>query len=416
VSRKHLTYFAFGLLLFALGCKDDEKQKQLLKWQLSLDKKDKRPYGTYLASQSLKFYFPGATIETLPTGFRYNDMDSKMMSNSSGKSLLILQGFDFQLSKKEWNRLKEFINTGNEVIVFCSHLDENIEKELDCRKELAGVEELPYTRVPGYHTNENILSLAANPIQRYGYKGRSLKGYFSFKPATVNAPVSDADIPYIDTLGYANSKPNFIRYIFGDGHFSIHAAPLVLSNYFLLQPGNENYLTALWQTLPAGINRIYWDDYYNRDGKDSGIWILWRYPATRLALLLAIAALVLYVLFEGKRKQRTIPVIQPLKNDSVSFAETVGRLYYNKGNHTNLAEKMTQQFLEWVRTHYLINTNLINENFIHQLTIKSGQPEAVVRGLTDMIHEIKLGHAKTDDAYLYQLYTTIQQFYKNNRK
>jgi hypothetical protein len=131
--------------------------------------------------------------------------------------------------------------------------------------------------------------------------------------------------------------------------------------------------------------------------------------------LLGIFALLLYILFEGKRKQRIIPIIAPLKNESVSFAETVGRLYYNKGDHANLAGKMTQQFLEWVRIQYLLNTNLLNEEFIKQLTIKSGEPETVVRALADMIQEIKLGTAQIDDAYLYQLYNTIQQFYKNHR-
>lgn len=122
------------------------------------------------------------------------------------------------------------------------------------------------------------------------------------------------------------------------------------------------------------------------------------------------------MLFEGKRKQRIIPIIAPLRNDSVSFVETVGRLYYNKGNHTNLAEKMVQQFLEWVRTNYFLNTNQLNDAFIHQLTIKSGQADATVRELMEMIHEIKLASVKIDDAYLYQLYNTIQQFYKNKRR
>ena len=76
---------------------------------------------------------------------------------------------------------------------------------------------------------------------------------------------------------------------------------------------------------------------------------------------------------------------------------------------------MVQHFLEWVRTHYFLNTNLLNQDFSRQLTIKSGQAESTVKGLMEMIHEIKLGTAYIDDAYLYQLYITIQIFYKNNR-
>ena len=76
---------------------------------------------------------------------------------------------------------------------------------------------------------------------------------------------------------------------------------------------------------------------------------------------------------------------------------------------------MTQQFLEWVRMHYFLNTNLLNDDFTRQLIIKSGQPETSVHGLMEMIHEIKLRSANVDDAYLYQLYNTIQKFYKNHQ-
>ena len=106
----------------------------------------------------------------------------------------------------------------------------------------------------------------------------------------------------------------------------------------------------------------------------------------------------------------------PLKNESVSFIETVGRLYFNKGNNTNLAEKIIQQYLEWVRLHYYLNTNLLSTEFIKQLAHKSGQPEYVVTELVYMITEIRMGSVKPDDAYLYQLYRTIQQFYKNHHK
>jgi hypothetical protein len=228
----------------------------------------------------------------------------------------------------------------------------------------------------------------------------------------VDAQTEADTVGRAEVLGFARSRANFVRYAYGNGHISLHGAPLALSNYFLLQPGNVDYLTAVWQTLPAGITRVYWNSYYKRNAEVSSMDILWRYPATRLALLIAILVLVTYVLFEAKRRQRIIPVIPPLRNDSVSFAETVGRLYYNKGNHLNLAEKMVQQFLEWVRTHHYLNTNQLNEQFLQQLSARTGQPEAMVRPLMEMIHEIKLGTAKPDDAYLYQLYSSIQQFYK----
>ena len=430
-----------AILLYALvsvhitGCSGDMSQNPLVRWKISLKSDDKRPYGTYLAFQSLGYFFPGAKIETLAAGFRYSNMDSKMLYGRH--SLLILEGLDFRLSEKEWNDLRVFMSNGNEVIVFCSTLDSKIEKDLKCKKELGGIEEYPvtYSESSGknrsaydympWRDNKTALTLAADTSIQYNYKGHFIHGYFSFnsdsaisddsshsEPDSLNTAGADSDIPYIDTIGYINGMPDVIKYEFGAGHFTLHAAPLVLSNYFLLQKTNENYLAGIWRTLPDSIDHVYWNEYYKRSGRASDTWVLWNYTATKLALLLAISTLLVYVLFEGKRKQRMIPEIAPYRNDSVSFVETVGRLYYNKGNHANLAEKMTQQFLEWVRIQYFLNTNLLNEEFTRQLIVKSGQPESVVSSLVEMIHEIRLGYQHIDEAYLYKLYTTIQLFYK----
>ncbi len=421
--RSYYLYIV-ALLLVLSGCSADKAEQERIKWEITLSASDKRPYGAYLAASSIKYALPAAVLEPLPAGFRYDNMDHKMKHNDDGRALIIFCGLDFKLSNEEWKNLKQFINNGNEVMIFCSSLDEKIEKDLSCYKEPGDENPHTFYNAPPDLHNIDVLRMESTGSRRYGYEGRSIKGYFSVEidSANITDKTDSADddnddmrIYVPDTLGYANEMPDMLRYRIGDGHLTLHAAPLVLSNFFLLQPGNVDYLNAVWQTLPKNINKIYTDNYYNRSASSSKLSVLWKYPATRWALLLAIFLLLMYVLFEGKRKQRIIPIVAPLKNDSVSFVETVGRLYYNKGNHANLADKMVQQFLEWVRTHYLLNTNLLNDNFINQLTIKSGQPEATVRETLEMIHEIRLRSAKIDDPYLYKLYNTIQQFYKNDR-
>ena len=419
MSRRYLYITALSLCL--CSCSNKAEQERI-KWQITLSSTDKRPYGAYLAASTIKYAFPTAVLEPLSPGFRYDHMDSKMKHNDDGRSLIIFCGLDFKLSDEEWRNLKQFVNNGNEVMIFCSSLDEKIEKDLSCYKEPGDEQPAPFYIQPDLH-NMDVLRMQSTPGRKYGYEGRSIKGFFTIDIDSANitnredsSDENDDDMRiYVpDTLGYANEMPDMLRYRIGDGHLTLHAAPLVLSNYFLLQPGNVDYLNALWQTLPTNINKIYTHNYYKRSANKSGLSILWKFPATRWALLLAIFLLLMYVLFEGKRKQRIIPIVAPFKNDSVSFVETVGRLYYNKGNHANLADKMVQQFLEWVRTHYLLITNLLNENFIRQLTIKSGQTEATVRETMEMIHEIRLRSVKIDDPYLYKLYNTIQLFYKNN--
>ncbi len=456
--RVKQVYILLLFLLFASGCGLDESMREAEKWRLSLSEKDKKPYGTWLARQSLPYYFKGAVFTDYNSGFRLSNLSTSKGKYYTGRKLLVLHGLDFKISDEEWETLQRFIKEGNEVLLFCSRIDEKVSKDLDCYKS-QGEEEDPmfkYIRV----SNKGRVSLVSDTNTKYGYEGRSIKSVFYLDSNarakaghvptladTIFASIdstnkqsttenNDTSIPtenyqnsnaddsngydaeseptytIRDILGYSGDMPNFVRYTMGKGHLTIHAAPLVLSNYFLMQDNNVCYLTGIWQSLSDDITNIYWDSYYKRSGESSQPGVLWRFPATRLAVILAIFAMLMYILFEGKRKQREIPVIAALKNESVSFVETVGRLYFNKGNHNNLAEKMSTQFLEWVRLNYFINTNLLDENFIHQLTIKSGKPESTVRGLVEMITDVKKSATKIDDAYLYQLYNTIQLFYK----
>ena len=76
---------------------------------------------------------------------------------------------------------------------------------------------------------------------------------------------------------------------------------------------------------------------------------------------------------------------------------------------------MIQHFLEWVRSHYFINTNKLDDHFRQQLIVKSGLPESVIVSLMEMIREIHVERKPIDDKELYHLHNTIQQFYKSNR-
>jgi len=422
------------LLVLCLPACQNPFAKKKTNWEVSLQKEDKKPYGSYIAYQSLKHYFPGAKTEVLSTGFRYTSIDGYMHFDENGRSLLILLGLDFNISSQELEELKRFAANGNEIMLFCSRMDTAIEGLLKCYKHGGGGEGIKPHTFLSEKSNRDILTLNdSNNQQTYGHEGRALYSYFTVDhlDSTTTTTITDDAGTVIqyeeetttandetivtgpDTLGFASGMPDFLRYAVGDGHITIHAAPLVLSNYFLLQKGNKAYLDAVWHSLPANISHVYWNEYYKRRAEGSEFSVLWRYPATRWALILAIFTLVIYVLFESRRRQKIIPVIEQPENTSLSFTETVGRLYYNKGNHSNIAEKMIQHFLEWVRTHYHLNTNHLNYDFIQHLSKKTGEPEQTVSRLVEMIHEIRTNSIKPDEPYLYELYTTIQRFYKN---
>lgn len=466
MGRKIYILCLYAALLCLLASCNDKK----LDWSIKLDSKGKKPYDTYLAHNSLKYFFPNAEIRDLSRSYRFSSMDAGTMYNYQGTTVMILTGITFGVSEKEWDKLKVFVRDGNELVIFASTFDNKILESFNLHK--GGVPELEYLTSPlQLNANEHILSLASSPLVKYGYKGRSLSGHF-FDPNAHLFPVvhkvdkeilhtQDADttssgITYhqdstyvttsegteyanddstenyeddntvatydddryliADTLGYANGKPNCLRISMGRGHIILHAAPLVTSNYFLLQDGNINYLAGIWSALPADVTRIYWDDFLLHSSTESSSNILWKYPATRYGLLLALLLVATYILLHIRRKQRIVPVVAPLKNESVSFVETVGRLYYNKRDNANLAEKMIQQFLEWVRMTYHINTSQLNEEFLQQLMLKSGESEADIKALVKLIYNIRTRNVEVTDSFLHKLYNRIQHFYKNHHR
>jgi hypothetical protein len=393
--------------------------KKKVNWNVTLDADDKKPYGSYLAYESLKLYFPNIPIQQLSRGFRYDNLEADTYTKH-GKSLLVLLGLDLFISDAELSALLSYAHEGHEVMIFCSRLDGKIEDKLRCRKHGGGVEEARLTEQNDGKNNINTLLLAGSG-QTYGYEGRTLQGYFNTKNFEIEELDSmlntknillpiESTIP--DTLGYTKTNPNFLRFSIGKGHITLHAAPLVMSNYFLLQRNNRQYLEGIWATLPAGVASIYWNSYFKHSANGSNFGVLWRYPATRWALIISVGTLLLYVLFEAKRRQRIIPILEKTENTSVSFVETVGRLYFNKGDHNNIANKIVQHFLEWVRLHYFLNTNELNEQFVKQLSAKSGQQEATTRQLVELIHIIRLRSIAVDEATVFELYNLTQAFYK----
>jgi hypothetical protein len=349
-----------------------------------------------------------------------------MYGSYDSTNLLVMLGLHCYITDEEWISLLKFVKAGNEVLLLSSNLDVHLARALHCRKESGGNEEYRLSRYYTGTSSRNALKLYPDSSKSFGYTGRTITASFEphhlmesdtlredddertdlYERRTLEASIDTTPVQ----LGITGGKPNFLRYKVGNGHITLHASPLVLSNYFLLQQGNKAYLDSIWHAFPANISVVYWNEYFKRSTERSSMNVLLKYPATRWAIIIAVCTLLLYVLFGLRRLQRIIPVVPPVENASVSFVETVGRLYFNKGNHANLAEKMIQHFLEWVRTHYYLDTSRLDDAFMRQLAAKSGKSEEEASTLVNRIHELRLGAVVTPE-YLYELHRSIQSFY-----
>ena len=112
-------------------------------------------------------------------------------------------------------------------------------------------------------------------------------------------------------------------------------------------------------------------------------------PALKWAWFLAWIAFVIFMIFNAKRRQRVIPIIEPLKNTTIDFTKTIGNLYYQEKDHQNIAEKKIIFFLEKIRNEYYIDTFNLDETFINRVNQKTGRPKKDIENVVIMIKKIR---------------------------
>ena len=153
------------------------------------------------------------------------------------------------------------------------------------------------------------------------------------------------------------------------------------------------------------------DNNRNRSENFSSLNEIMKHPPLASAFWIGVAMLLFYIFFGIKRRQRIIEIIKPNENTTVTFTETIGRLYLQKKDNKNIAEKMATYFNENIRNNYFLNTNLVNDEFITTLSRKSGVPRDKVESLyRAMAHAQQ--HTDIDDFQLLSLNEQMHGFFK----
>ena len=381
--KKNLPYILFGFLALAiifLIVTGNNKTNRRFDNRVTLRKSDKIPYGMFVAYHNLKYLFPYASV----SANRYEPGYWDSLSNYSQDQALIIMADHFNADDFELQKLMTFVEKGNDVFISARVLSSEAKKKFRCETTGYGYYNY-YEQEQGIINDSLTLSLSGPPFQKnieYVYPGRKL-----------NSSFTKVDTAISDVLGNdQDGSPDFIHLQAGKGNFYIHLAPIAFTNYFLLHKNNMGYYEQVFSLIDRETKKVVWDEYYlykNADGSNEGkkgwMSVLFQYPGFKAALITAIVALLLYVLLEMRRKQRIIPVIKKPKNDSLDFVKTIGRLYFDKGNHLNLCKKMAAYFLEHVRNKYKLPTGELGEEFIKNLQYKSGTSEIEVREIVSYI-------------------------------
>ena len=135
-------------------------------------------------------------------------------------------------------------------------------------------------------------------------------------------------------------------------------------------------------------------------------------PALFAALVLLIVGLVLYMVFQSKRRQRIIPPVETNENSSVEFIETVSKLYFQQKRHDKLIKHKEQIFLSFIRHHYYVSSPKVTKEFVKKVSHKSGISEDRTRDIFKSFQRGKTNQFVTEEE-LITLYNKLEYFYKN---
>lgn len=413
--------YSICLLLTCLAACDSQDKRTLPILNETYKKEDTKPFGGYVAYNHLKNLFDEKYIETRSDKFHETWNNIKNYSSGSQYSLYFLVAKNLDVSKEEAGAMYEYISEGNDMFIAADYIDDDLLDTIGCTterldeiiQEVHGKMKDTYVRMDfGKDFNAPAFSYYYYPFLNY------FSGYDPQKARVLG--VNEA------------GKPDYIILFIGKGRLYFHAAPRAFSNYFLLTAKNYQYLDNVLSYLRFDPQNIYWDEYYkqktyNRAKKTSGpgddgippdkdpfssFDVIKKNPPLLWAFWLAITALLLYILVNIKRKQRVINEIKPYANTTVTFTETVGRLYLQKKNNKNIAEKMITYFYEHIRNGYFLNTAVVNREFIHSLSRKSNVPVEITEQLFAEIQNVN-DSKNINDIQLLKLNGLIQNFYKN---
>lgn len=371
---KSLKIYLFLLVLIFVGIiwADATKDKPI-NWSETYSIKDKIPFGMYVFDQEHKNYFNTQEVkkfsETAYEYFdnKYNQEDSTY--NINGTVLYIDKNYAIdEISEKE---LFYFASHGNNVFLSTSNLSQSLADSL-------GFE-------IGY--NKNFIDSLQFKTELFDKPDN-----FHFKKGINNAHFSKIDSTTTWILGTqigpkGKSETNFIRAPYKGGFFYLHLQPVVFTNYYLLDK-NIKYAEDVLAPIPGETN-IYWNVNQSEGISRSPMRYLLSQPALKWAWFLAWITFIIFMFFNAKRRQRVIPIIEPLKNTTVDFTKTIGNLYYQERNHQNIAEKKVIFFLEKIRNEYYIDTFNLDETFINRLHQKTGSNKKDIEEVVFLIKKIR---------------------------
>jgi len=337
-------------------------------WTISLASADKNPFGAYLLDERFEDVF---NTQTKSNATIYE------LQDSSYQNLFILAQ-QFAPSEEDVNALLERTQNGHDALIVASFFYGSLADTL-------GIATEDYLFQGDLFDNlekEDTASLTfTNPVfanQSYFYQRNNTQYYFSEFDSSKSEIITINDV----------ERPILIKIPWGEGNLYLGSTPLAYTNNYLVYKDNYEFVSHAFSYLSE--SDIHWTEYYQlgRMEARTPLRFILTTDSLRWAYYITIISVLLFMIFEAKRKQRIIPIIEPLRNETLDFVGTISNLYYQNKAHKSIAEKKINFFMERLRSHYFLASEN-DPSYLDKVASKLGEDKDDIVELFNLINQIK---------------------------
>lgn len=365
MNKTFKIYALLFIIIMVILALFEVNKKEVTDWRKNFDVDKKTPFGLFVFNKEAKYLFKNKLYKIEDSPYEYYNKNNRKNHN-----ILIIES---DIDEESWHKILDEVAKGSDAMIIGARLPKEISDSI------------------GYYDSEisfaeeNVLKLTDKKYQNDYIKldkFPSGQGFSYIKPQ-------------VEILGKTveeknKDQANFIKAKIGKGNIYVHSEPLFLTNYYLLKSGNVKYAQDVFSYIQD--QETLW--FVESNTKESQFFMrfILSNPPLKYAWWIFLGGLVLFVFFNAKRKQRIVPIIEPLENTSVDFVKSIGNLYLQEGDFHDMMAKKAQYFLNKVRLDLLMDTANLDDNFLKKLQIKTGQP---IDKITEAISLIK----KAQDPY-----------------
>ena len=302
-------YFYLFLLLFILNsCNKTD-------WKENYKEEEKSPFGAYIVYNEAKNLFENEKVVLLKDNFYDYLFKNYPDSLPDFGNYICIKNDASKLPKEGVNDLLSFVYDGNSAFLALNYFNDNLKEKLEITtnnlsKDIRSLKGLKSLKGEFFLENESYKN------QIFTFDRNIRKHYFVTYNENKTIVLGSSKID-------GEKVPNFLKIYHGKGTIYVHSNPVVFTNYYLLKD-KETYAENVLSYLPSST--LFWDPqikfskYANKDNNNQSVFNFFlKHKSLTWFLAVILFGVLLFMIFNARRKQRVIPIIHPLKNNTIAF-------------------------------------------------------------------------------------------------